>query len=745
MGDSFGHIYRERDIVGFYVRLCNVCSLTVLTQHFLSFFFLLSYSLLYALRRFASLLVRALPQSGCGITIYTPRPAIYSTYLPTYPLIIAGRHTHTYTPMAPRLHFRGGPWTNTEDQILLAALSSGNRDWERVASNLRKTAAQCRERWESFLDPRLNLQEAWSTAEDSTLMELFLLFPHRWKLIAGQLTKTHGLLRPAWLCEQRYHALKGIPSGEATESGPNSGGVQQQPPGSAHRVTASLSHEERPARQDTVAGDIGGGDAQQTLDIVVSRLANQDQKKGLRKERSRLLEESSFQAKLQSHREAVESGTTTARQRKRMRKALDEDTVGREGGGDGSSSSSDDEGSSGGAQRFQVVDVALDEKASGVHSRQRRLVWDGNSGASKEGKDTVSGGEASRVRLEEGPSGFLQLAAPPAAVNKGETPLLHSLVTSSSNGEVSSIAGGGALTWDTLASGKKPASPSTNDHAMFDLDAVFGRLSDISPGGGTSASLPSQCRDATTTAVASSPCTQVETKGVPATTGVQRGVPSSSSLPSAAAFTSPSSAPPVSHRTDDYFQRRAEELVEDELQEMTVLPPGIVVEAADGDGGWRSVPCDVEELRAAVAAARTPSNDSAAKHLEGQYRRLSTLLRCAGFVDETLRRELLRWTSVDVEDSNSWSQSQATATPGGNGSTSFTVEEVLMHISQQWRRSMKAAVQSHQRLKHEIEEDRAVMQRRWATLAEWYAAELKEEAVWQAKYAASTAAVAAVP
>lgn len=59
-----------------------------------------------------------------------------------------------------RLHFKGGAWTNAEDQVLLAGLSQyGIRDWERVASLLvKKTAAQCRERWENYLDPRLNLK-----------------------------------------------------------------------------------------------------------------------------------------------------------------------------------------------------------------------------------------------------------------------------------------------------------------------------------------------------------------------------------------------------------------------------------------------------------------------------------------------------------------------------------------------------------------------------------------------------------
>lgn len=263
--------------------------------------------------------------------------------------------------MSTRLHFKGGPWTNTDDQILLAALSSGTRDWERIASNLKKTAAQCRERWENYLDPRLHLREEWSVEEDALLVELHQLFPFQWKLISSQLTKKlpPHYIRPPWLCEKRYAQLRdlfefekkkekeeeeaqlaSVGGGDAYTTGGGRPAQKQQKTleqfmQERERVwQAQQSHEEKPARVDSVSGDMHTN-REEMLNIVKGRLANQDRKKGLRKERARLLEEASFLAKLQNQREATESGTLSSRQQKRMRKALDEDDALTESDADG--------------------------------------------------------------------------------------------------------------------------------------------------------------------------------------------------------------------------------------------------------------------------------------------------------------------------------------------------------------------------------------------------------------------------
>lgn len=293
-----------------------------------------------------------------------------------------------------RLRFKGGPWTNTEDQILLAALSAGNRDWERVASNLKKTAEQCRSRWENYLDPRLHIKEEWSIEEDALLVELAQLFPFQWQLIASQLTKkntAHHYIRPPWLCEQRYMQLKDMYEYEQKQQSTK---VEGEPTVSLEQFMqqrervwkAQQTHEERQARLDSVSGD--ASNREEMLNIIVGRLANQDQKKGLRKERGRQLEEASFLARLQNQREARESGTLSLRQSKRMRRALAEDTdlpgrkrVKGEGG-----EFEDSEDDSEEEPNFTPIDVGKMERESGVQTKARTLLKDLNATAGNKNK-----------------------------------------------------------------------------------------------------------------------------------------------------------------------------------------------------------------------------------------------------------------------------------------------------------------------------------------------------------------------
>ncbi|KPI86595.1 hypothetical protein ABL78_4324 [Leptomonas seymouri] len=303
-----------------------------------------------------------------------------------------------------RLHFKGGPWTNAEDQVMKAALAQyGLRDWERVASMLtKKTAAQCRERWENYLDPRLNIREAWSLEEEEKLVELQSLFPNKFRLIAELLTRrtpTH-YIRPAWLCEQRYLELKDERDHYAMQQ------RQQQGQGEGdeaakqsleafmaerrRRRNARKTHEERAARADTVSGEHF---QQEMVDMATSRLANQDQKKGLRKERQRQLEEAAFLAKLESNREGIESGTLSLRQSKKMRKALEEDRQstdlvdmvdedGDEGedndndvGHTASDNSSNNDDSSHNRE-FEAIDMYEDQQQAGLVKKQRVLMKD---------------------------------------------------------------------------------------------------------------------------------------------------------------------------------------------------------------------------------------------------------------------------------------------------------------------------------------------------------------------------------
>ncbi|RNF00449.1 putative cell division control protein [Trypanosoma rangeli] len=289
-----------------------------------------------------------------------------------------------------RIRFKGGAWTNSEDEVLRASLTVyGLRNWERVASMLvRKTAAQCRERWESYLDPHLHIREAWTAEEEEQLVQLQSLFPNQWNLIARELRRRGGMNRPAWLCEEHYHTLL-----DALEY------ERQQREGGSSRRNESLTledflaerkrhrayhqgHETREARSDAVNSDVF---EKEMVEFAVSRLANQDGKKGLRKERKKQLQHTSFLAKLQSNREAIESGTLTTKAKKRMERAMLEDRAGPSGTRLQDGTREDDaESDSGdvakdGAQRgqesaFRPIDLGADKQEAGIQAKQRVLV-----------------------------------------------------------------------------------------------------------------------------------------------------------------------------------------------------------------------------------------------------------------------------------------------------------------------------------------------------------------------------------
>ncbi|KAG5508206.1 hypothetical protein JKF63_05462 [Porcisia hertigi] len=302
-----------------------------------------------------------------------------------------------------RLHFKGGAWTNAEDEVMKAALAQyGLRDWERVASMLtKKTATQCRERWENYLDPRLNIHEAWSLDEEEKLVELQALFPHKWRLIAEQLTRRtpNHYIRPAWLCEQRYlelkdeqeyylkeqqQQLKDAPGGAPGEKQSLESFMAER----RRRRIARKTHEERASRADTVSGERC---EREMIDMATSRLANQDQKKGLRKERQQQLAEAAFLAKLESNREGIESGTLSLRQARKMKKALEEDREtsglideieevteenaasdeGRVFGEDDDDDDGDDE-----QGKFEAIDMYEDQQQAGLVKKQRVLMKD---------------------------------------------------------------------------------------------------------------------------------------------------------------------------------------------------------------------------------------------------------------------------------------------------------------------------------------------------------------------------------
>ncbi|KAK8864848.1 hypothetical protein M9Y10_010375 [Tritrichomonas musculus] len=65
-------------------------------------------------------------------------------------------------------------FTPTEDQVILSlAKPDGENDWCKISKSLKhRTARQCRDRWNNYLDPNLNRNE-WTNEEDELLLKLF--------------------------------------------------------------------------------------------------------------------------------------------------------------------------------------------------------------------------------------------------------------------------------------------------------------------------------------------------------------------------------------------------------------------------------------------------------------------------------------------------------------------------------------------------------------------------------------------
>ena len=202
---------------------------------------------------------------------------------------------------------KGGVWTNIEDEILKAAISKyGLNQWARVSSLLaRKTAKQCKARWNEWLDPSIKKIE-WSQEEDEKLLHLAKIMPTQWRTIAPIVGRT------ANQCLERYQKL--LDEAEARESsglglaGPDGGETQAPSADDVRRLRPGEldpDPETKPARPDTIDLD---EDEKEMLSEARARLANTQGKKAKRKARERQQEESRRLAALQKRRELKTAG-----------------------------------------------------------------------------------------------------------------------------------------------------------------------------------------------------------------------------------------------------------------------------------------------------------------------------------------------------------------------------------------------------------------------------------------------------
>jgi pre-mRNA-splicing factor CDC5/CEF1 len=228
-----------------------------------------------------------------------------------------------------RVFIKGGVWKNSEDEILKAAVMKyGKQQWARVASLLnRKSAKQCKARWNEWLDPSVRKVE-WSRAEDEKLLHLAKLMPAQWRTIGPLVGRTAGQ------CQERYERLLDEAAAAAGVSEPGAAVEGGETDVAAALPSSSSSArglrpgeidphpETRPARPDPVDMD---EDEVEMLQEARARLANTQGKKAKRKQREKALAEAKRMADLQKRRELKAAGLLASEMRTRGRRGRDID------------------------------------------------------------------------------------------------------------------------------------------------------------------------------------------------------------------------------------------------------------------------------------------------------------------------------------------------------------------------------------------------------------------------------------
>lgn len=203
---------------------------------------------------------------------------------------------------------KGGIWRNTEDEVLKVAVAKyGLNQWSRVASLLhRKSAKQCKARWNEWLDPSIKKVE-WSQEEEEKLLHLAKVFPTQWRTISSHIGRT------AAQCLEKYESI--LEEALRGEEGTDVAAIEAE---SAHRRLMpgeiDPNPETKPARPDAQDMD---QDELEMLSEARARLANTQGKKAKRKAREKLLDEAKRLANLQKQRELRLAGISTHESRKR--------------------------------------------------------------------------------------------------------------------------------------------------------------------------------------------------------------------------------------------------------------------------------------------------------------------------------------------------------------------------------------------------------------------------------------------
>ena len=202
---------------------------------------------------------------------------------------------------------KGGVWKNTEDEILKAAVMKyGQNQWARISSLLhKKSAKQCKARWDEWLNPNIKKTE-WSKEEEEKLLHLAKLFPTQWRTIAPMIGRT------AVQCLEHYERI--LDNAQRKEGEEAASDIKKLRPGEIDPMP-----ENKPARPDPIDMD---EDEKEMLSEARARLANTEGKKAKRKARERHLEEARRLSALQKSRELRAAGIVQ-KQKKKKRGGID--------------------------------------------------------------------------------------------------------------------------------------------------------------------------------------------------------------------------------------------------------------------------------------------------------------------------------------------------------------------------------------------------------------------------------------
>ncbi|CCH59192.1 hypothetical protein TBLA_0B03510 [Henningerozyma blattae CBS 6284] len=213
--------------------------------------------------------------------------------------------------MAPPVYVKGGSWSTTEDQILIASIQKyGTHKWNKIASLIpHKTGRQCRERWDQYLNPNVKqqIERPFSKDEETRLIELARIRPGQWLAIGDTLQ------RPALQCQQHYESLLGEMDGNSLNKN-NDLELRARDPHAATRpaipsetLEGAITTTKENAQGRTTVTTLNE-DEREMLAEARARLANTTGKKAQRRARERLREKSRQTARLQRRRELKYAG-----------------------------------------------------------------------------------------------------------------------------------------------------------------------------------------------------------------------------------------------------------------------------------------------------------------------------------------------------------------------------------------------------------------------------------------------------